>query len=112
VHANAAAPALFALASSTVLPLPPHHIGAPLDAAVAPRFAASNSMVLLLLLPISPSPLLPANPLSPRIKFAFFSFEGEEEVLKCNCVKSGHARAKAGAAPASAPTKPEYTIFG
>jgi hypothetical protein len=68
---------------STVLPLPPHHIGAPLDAAAAaPRFAASSSTVLLLLLPISPSPLLPANPLSPRIKFAFFSFEG---VAKKKC---------------------------
>lgn len=93
MHANAAAPALFALASSTVLPLPPHHIGAPLDAAAAPRFAASNSMVLLLLLPISPSPLLPANPLlSPRIKFAFFSFEGEEEVLKKEVISCGPAR--------------------
>ena len=45
------------------------------------RFAASSSTVLLLLLPILPSPLLPANPLSLRIHVASLSFEGEEEVL-------------------------------
>jgi hypothetical protein len=63
-----------------------------LDAAAAPRFAASTSTVLLLLLPISPSPLLPANPLSSRTKVAFFYFEGEEEVLKKEVVSCGPAR--------------------